>query len=241
MIFAPVTFQGGEFAGISVSFVEVTPQRRLEQELDRARGGALDSAYEELQSTVEELETTNEELQSTNEELETTNEELQSTNEELETMNEELQSTNEELETINDELRQRTDDLNDLNSFLESILTSLRSARDRRRQRRQGPDLESASGRALGPSGRRGRRRTLDEPGHRSPSRATQPSDSCVLDGRDRGRGRDRPRRCQPARSRHHMPDDHHAAPRRRRPDRRCDSPARHRPATRREMVRRRT
>src|SRR5262249_49915954 len=76
----------------------------------------------------EELETTNEELQSTNEELETTNEELQSTNEELETMNEELQSTNEELETINDELRQRTDDLNALNSFLESILTSLQSA-----------------------------------------------------------------------------------------------------------------
>ena len=62
---------------------------------------------EELQSTIEELETTNEELQSTNEELETTNEELQSTNEELETMNEELQSTNEELETMNDELRDR--------------------------------------------------------------------------------------------------------------------------------------
>ena len=69
-------------------------------------------AYEELQSTNEELETTNEELQSTNEELETTNEELQSTNEELETMNEELQSTNEELETINEELRDRTGELN---------------------------------------------------------------------------------------------------------------------------------
>jgi two-component system CheB/CheR fusion protein len=127
VILAPLVLEGGEFAGTSVSFFEVTPQRRLEQELDRARG-ALDTAYEELQSTVEELETTNEELQSTNEELETTNEELQSTNEELETMNEELQSTNEELETINDELRQRTDDLNDLNSFLESILASLQSA-----------------------------------------------------------------------------------------------------------------
>jgi two-component system CheB/CheR fusion protein len=112
--------------GTSVSFFEVTPQRRLEHDLDRART-ELDSAYEELQSTVEELETTNEELQSTNEELETTNEELQSTNEELETMNEELQSTNEELETINDELRQRTDELNELNSFFESILTSLQS------------------------------------------------------------------------------------------------------------------
>ncbi len=74
---------------------------------------------------MEELETTNEELQSTNEELETTNEELQSTNEELETMNEELHSTNEELETINDELRQRTRELNQTNFFLESILASL--------------------------------------------------------------------------------------------------------------------
>jgi two-component system CheB/CheR fusion protein len=66
-------------------------------------------------------------LQSTVEELETTNEELQSTNEELETMNEELQSTNEELQTINDELRQRSESLNELNDFLESMFTSLRS------------------------------------------------------------------------------------------------------------------
>jgi two-component system CheB/CheR fusion protein len=117
----------GVLTGTSVSFVEVTPQRRLQRELDQSRI-ELESAYEELQSTVEELETTNEELQSTNEELETTNEELQSTNEELETMNEELQSTNEELETINDELRQRTEELNDVNGFLEAILGSLQSA-----------------------------------------------------------------------------------------------------------------
>jgi two-component system CheB/CheR fusion protein len=86
----------------------------------------LETAYEELQSTNEELETTNEELQSTVEELETTNEELQSTNEELETMNEELQSTNEELQTMNDELRQRGVDLNEANAFLESVLSSLK-------------------------------------------------------------------------------------------------------------------
>ncbi len=61
-------------------------------------------------------------------ELETTNEELQSTNEELETMNEELQSTNEELQTVNEELRQRTDEMNHLNAFLESVLTGLRAA-----------------------------------------------------------------------------------------------------------------
>jgi two-component system, chemotaxis family, CheB/CheR fusion protein len=62
------------------------------------------------------------------EELETTNEELQSTNEELETMNEEMQSTNEELQTINDELGQRTTELNQLNAFLESIWTGLGGA-----------------------------------------------------------------------------------------------------------------
>jgi len=55
-------------------------------------------------------------LQSTNEELETTNEELQSTNEELETTNEELQSLNEELENMNEELEFRTRELDNLNS-----------------------------------------------------------------------------------------------------------------------------
>src|SRR5262249_32070195 len=99
VVLAPLVLDGGEYAGTGIAYVEVTPQRRVEEELDQSRR-SLDTAYEELQSTVEELETTNEELQSTNEELETTNEELQSTNEELETMNEELQSTNEELETI---------------------------------------------------------------------------------------------------------------------------------------------
>ncbi len=86
----------------------------------------METAYEELQSTNEELETTNEELQSANEELETTNEELQSTNEELETMNEELHSTNEELETLNEELHERSTAVNTANDFLASILASLR-------------------------------------------------------------------------------------------------------------------
>ncbi len=115
----------GSTIGTSVSFVETTRYRRLQDELERSKQ-ELEMAYEELQSTVEELETTNEELQSTNEELETTNEELQSTNEELETMNEELQSTNEELETINEEHRRRTNELSQANMFLQSILTSIR-------------------------------------------------------------------------------------------------------------------
>ena len=43
-------------------------------------------------------------------------------------MNEELQSTNEELQTINEEARGRGNELGELNTFLESILTSLRTA-----------------------------------------------------------------------------------------------------------------
>lgn len=121
----PMFDDSSEIAGISVTLDDVTSQKVLEADLERAKQD-LETAHEELESTVEEVETTNEELQSTNEELETMNEELQSTNEELETMNEELQSTNEELEAINTELRSRTSELNEVNSFLESILTSLR-------------------------------------------------------------------------------------------------------------------
>jgi two-component system CheB/CheR fusion protein len=61
------------------------------------------------------------------EELETTNEELQSTNEELETINEELQSTNDELQTINGTLRERSRELDEVNNFLDSILRSIRA------------------------------------------------------------------------------------------------------------------
>ena len=114
----------GRLDAVSVTYVDLTAERRKEQELERSKS-ELGAAYEELQSTVEELETTNEELQSTNEELETTNEELQSTNEELETMNEELQSSNEEMETTNDELRQRSFELNEANAFMETILTTM--------------------------------------------------------------------------------------------------------------------
>ena len=121
----PLISAFGTVMGASITFVDVTQNKTLQNELHQSRQ-ELETAYEELQSTAEEQETTNEELQSTNEELETLNEELQSTNEELETMNEELQSTNEELETINEEMRQRTTELNQVNDFLESILTSLR-------------------------------------------------------------------------------------------------------------------
>jgi two-component system CheB/CheR fusion protein len=113
--------------GATVTFIDVTSAKRMQQELEHSNH-ELETAYEELQSTNEELETTNEELQSTVEELETTNEELQSTNEELETMNEELHSTNEELHSINEELTMRSDELNEVNAFLASVLRSLRGA-----------------------------------------------------------------------------------------------------------------
>jgi two-component system CheB/CheR fusion protein len=121
----PLPDTSATIIGVSVVFIDVTEERRLQRELEQSRQN-LETAYEELQSTNEELETTNEELQSTVEELETTNEELQSTNEELETMNEELHSMNEELQTINDEMRRRGEELNELNAFLEAIYGSMR-------------------------------------------------------------------------------------------------------------------
>ena len=78
-----------------------------------------------LQSSIEDLETTNEELQSTNEELQSANEELQSTNEELQTANEELQSTNEELSTVNQELEVKTYELEQVNNDLVSMLAKM--------------------------------------------------------------------------------------------------------------------
>ena len=123
----PLIESGGALLGVSIAFLDVTPQHQLRRDLERATQ-ELETASEELQSSNEELETTNEELQSTIEELETTNEELQSANEELETMNEELQSTNEELRSMNDQIQQRSDDFRHVNTHLHSILGSLRAA-----------------------------------------------------------------------------------------------------------------
>jgi two-component system CheB/CheR fusion protein len=116
--------EDGTLLAVKVTFQEVTRFHEMHSQLSQLKVNT-EVAYEELQSTNEELETTNEELQSTVEELETTNEELQSTNEELETMNEELQSTNVEIETVNEELRERTDQLADLNEYTQAIVNGL--------------------------------------------------------------------------------------------------------------------
>jgi two-component system CheB/CheR fusion protein len=120
-------YDGPDILGVHVTFHDVSREHAL---VEQAKKMELDlgAAYDELQSTSEELETTNEELQSAVEELETTNEELQSTNEELETMNEELQSTNEELQSLNDELRERTLQSDEANGFLQGILEGLDAA-----------------------------------------------------------------------------------------------------------------
>ena len=103
----------GSLVGTAVNFIDVSHQTQLRSDVQRLQ--------HELQSSKEELETTNEELQSTVEELETTNEELQSTNEELETLNEELESTNSELQSINSDLAQRRGDVERLNTLLLAI------------------------------------------------------------------------------------------------------------------------
>lgn len=73
---------------------------------------------ENLQATVEELESSNEELQATNEELLSSNEELQSTNEEL-------QSVNEELYTVNAEYQNKIQELTELSGDMDNLLASL--------------------------------------------------------------------------------------------------------------------
>ena len=109
----PLFDDDGSLVGTAVNFVDVSNQTQLRLDVQRLK--------QELQSSKEELETTNEELQSTVEELETTNEELQSTNEELETLNEELESTNAELQSINSDLSQRRAEVERLNTLLLAI------------------------------------------------------------------------------------------------------------------------
>ena len=70
------------------------------------------------------MQTSQEELKSTNEELQSTNEELQSTNEELTTSKEEMQSLNEELQTVNIELQSKVSDFVRANDDMKNLLNS---------------------------------------------------------------------------------------------------------------------
>ena len=70
------------------------------------------------------MQTSQEELKSTNEELQSMNEELQSTNEELTTSKEEMQSMNEELQTVNHELQAKVDELSRTSNDMKNLLNS---------------------------------------------------------------------------------------------------------------------
>ncbi len=89
--------------------------QQLEQELKATR--------EDLQSSIEEMESANEELKASNEEAMSMNEELQSANEELETSKEELQSLNEELSTVNSQLEQKIQELEHTNDDINNLLS----------------------------------------------------------------------------------------------------------------------
>ncbi len=96
----------------------------------RSAGGDEESVDElrrlraELQSAVEELQTSNEGLKASHDEAMSINEELQSANEELETSKEEMQSLNEELTTLNAQLRAKMEEHQAASSDLASLLTS---------------------------------------------------------------------------------------------------------------------
>ncbi len=96
---APLFGTPGDLVGVGISFIDVTRDLRMREDLEHAHA-----------------------------ELERAHEELHSLNEELETTNEELQSTNDELQEINEELRQRTEEVHRTNNFLGSIFRSLGNA-----------------------------------------------------------------------------------------------------------------
>lgn len=89
---------------------------------DRRQKLEIEDLRTQLQSLIEDHETTTEEFKSANEEVLSANEELQSTNEELETAKEELQSSNEELTTLNEELQNRNSELTLTNNDLLNLL-----------------------------------------------------------------------------------------------------------------------
>ncbi len=63
-------------------------------------------------------------MQTSQEELKSTNEELQSTNEELTTSKEEMQSMNEELQTVNNELRLKVAEVSRASNDMRNLLDS---------------------------------------------------------------------------------------------------------------------
>lgn len=130
----PMTVPGEAHPLFMVTF-EDAPSATAEKDVaaipishDQASMGELEDklrdAEEDLQISLEELETTNEELQASNEEMMSVNEELQSANEELETSKEELQAMNEELSTVNNQLKDKVEELASVNDDLKNFVAS---------------------------------------------------------------------------------------------------------------------
>jgi two-component system CheB/CheR fusion protein len=113
----------------AVSRVETAAAKRTSSRKGDKRINELEeeiiSMKDNLQSTMEEMETSNEELKAMNEEYQSTNEELRSANEELETSRDEMQSLNEELSTVNAELQGKINEISsshqDLKHFMDSL------------------------------------------------------------------------------------------------------------------------
>ena len=82
----------------------------------------LDQKKQELQSTTEELMTTNVKLQSTNEELQSTSAKLQDVNEELQSTSAKLQDVNEELQSTNTKLQHKEEELQKLKAAYAELL-----------------------------------------------------------------------------------------------------------------------
>ena len=121
-------------AGVKSEFFVVSFDQRLEprEQGDPVQTGRhgeneaeLQRVRDELQSTIEELQTSNEEHKASAEEVMSINEELQSTNEELETSKEEMQSLNEELTTVNTQLQAKIEEYQSISSDLSSLLSSI--------------------------------------------------------------------------------------------------------------------
>jgi two-component system CheB/CheR fusion protein len=103
---------------------EGTPSWTMVQRLEEQLGLSRD----ELNDTVERLETVNEELTGSNEELMSMNEELQASNEELEASKEELQAVNEELLAVNAELEEKVKELARANDDMTNLIVSSQAA-----------------------------------------------------------------------------------------------------------------
>lgn len=84
----------------------------------------LASARHQLQSFIDDEDSSSQDLRAAHEELLSSNEELQSTNEELETTKEELQSANEELITVNEQAQARNRELSALTDDMSNFISS---------------------------------------------------------------------------------------------------------------------